>query len=283
MSWQLFTAIGVLLYSVNGLLHRVLMKDQHSDPYAQTIMFAGLVGIFGWFILCFRDISLPPLTPNNIILLTTISILSAIGGVFAFKGFKYIEASEHTILLTSSKLWSLLGAVLILGETLTFKKLLGGLIIISGVLIAEWRKHKFVFNTGALYVLIAAASYALGEILSFFVLRDFDSTSFLVLNCLIMVVLMLIAKPKIIPKFAFYSKPKNLINILIVSFNDTFATLAVFFAYQLGRNALQIGPLMATQTIVTVILAHIFLRERDNLLQKFIGASLAVIGAIIVL
>jgi len=31
-------------------------------------------------------------------------------------------------------------------------------------MIAEWRKSKFVINIGAIYVLIAAASYSAGEI-----------------------------------------------------------------------------------------------------------------------
>jgi len=82
-------------------------------------------------------------------------------------------------------------------------------------------------------------------------------------------------------KLSFYAKPKNLSNIVIVSINDTLASLFLFNAYQLGRNALQIGPLMATQTIVTVVLALIFLKETDNIYQKITGALIAVLGTIL--
>ena len=54
-------------------------------------------------------------------------------------------------------------------------------------------------------------------------------------------------------------------------------------AYQIGRNALQISPLASTQTIVTVLLALIILREKGNMFQKMFGAAIAVIGTILLL
>ena len=119
-------------------------------------------------------------------------------------------------------------------------------------MIAEWRKSKFVINIGAIYILIAAASYSAGEILSFFTLRSFDSASFLVYCSFLSAIIILVLNPTLFNKLSFYAKPKNLSNIVIVSINDTLASLFLFNAYQLGRNALKIGPLMATQTIVTV-------------------------------
>ncbi len=283
MSWQILAGLSVLLFSINGLLHRVLMKDAKSDPFAQAVAFSGMVGIFGLIIITIRGGFTSTLTATNLPMFVLIAVVTTIGSIFAFKGFKFIEASEHTILLTSSKFGSTIGAVVILGEALTANKLIGGILVIAGVLAAEWRRHQFVFNKGAVYVLISALSYAVGEILSFYVLRDFDGTCFLVYSCILIATIILIIKPSTIYKLSFYARPKNLTNILIVSFNDALASLLVFSAYQLGRNALQIGPLMATQTIITVILAYIFLREYDRLPQKLLGAALAVAGAMIVI
>ena len=283
MSWQILVGLGILLYSVNGLLHRVLMKDDNSDPNAQAFMFTSLVGLCGIVIMLFQGGLKSYISLSQLPYFVLISVLVTVGSIYSFKGFKYIEASEHTILLTSSKLWSLIGAVLLLGESLTLRKLLAGILIVTGVMVAEWRKQKFVINAGAWYVLLAAASYAAGEILSFYVLRDFDSTSFLVYCSFLSAVIILILDSSILRKLAFYAKPKNLGNIVTVSINDALATLFVFNAYQVGRNALQIGPLMATQTIVTVILALIFLRETDNMVQKVIGSLIAVAGTILMI
>ncbi|MFZ2200118.1 MAG: EamA family transporter [Microgenomates group bacterium] len=283
MSWQLLVGLSILLFSVNGLFHRVLMKDSKSDPSAQAFMFTTIVGLLGVIIAQFQGglKGYPSLLQLPYLLL--IAVLVTIGSVYAFKGFKYIEASEHTILLTSSKLWSLIGAVLFLGEEMTLRKLIAGLLILVGVMIAQWRKQKFVINAGAWYVLLSAASYGAGEILSFYVLRDFDSTTFLVYGSFLSAIIIWIMNPTIFSKLSFYANPKNLGNIITVSINDTLASLFLFNAYQVGRNAVQIGPLMATQTIVTVVLALIFLRETDSMTQKIIGSIVAVAGTILMI
>lgn len=36
MSWQLLAGLGVVIYSINGLLHRSIMKDDDSDAHAQA-------------------------------------------------------------------------------------------------------------------------------------------------------------------------------------------------------------------------------------------------------
>ena len=272
-----------MLFSVNGLFHRVLMKDSESDPNAQAFMFTTIVGLSGIVIVLFQGGLKSYISLSQLPYFLLIAGFITIGSIYAFKGFKYIEASEHAILLTSSKLWSLMGAVLFLGESPTLRKVVAGVLIVTGVMVAQWRKHKFVINTGALYVLLAAASYGVGEILSFYVLRDFDSTAFLVYCSFLSAIIISVMNPTVFRKLSFYTKPKNLGNIVTVSINDALASLFLFNAYQIGRNALQIGPLMATQTVVSVVLAFIFLRETDNMVQKIAGSVIAVIGTILII
>ena len=283
MSWQILVGLSVLLYSINGLLHRVLMRNDKSDPKTQAFIFTCLVGFFGVLIAQYQGGIRSGLTAQQMPSFLAIAVLITLGSVYAFKGFKYIEASEHTILLTTAKLWSFFGAVFLLGETLTTWKILAAMLIIMGVVIAEWRKQRFQLNIGAVYVLIAAICYASGEVLSFLTLQNFDSTAFLIYGSFLSAVIIAITSPGIFSNLSFYKQHNNLANIMIVSINDTLATLFLFNAYQIGRNALQIGPIMGTQTIVTVILAYIFLRENDHMLQKIVGALLAMGGTILLL
>jgi len=283
MSWQLLIGLSVLLYSVNGLLHRVMMKDEASDPYTQTIAFTGLVGFFAFIIAIFRGGLQTSFSTNQFFLFLPMVILGTFGNIFAFKGVKLIEASEHTILITSSKLWFIAGTLLILREPFSLKKIIGAIIVLIGVVVAQWRKGKFVFNIGAVYVLFSALFFASSDILSFLILRNFDATSLVVYFCILSTIALIIIRPGTMQKLSFYKKPRRAANILIVSANDTLASLFVFIAYQVGRNGLQIGPLGATQTIVTVILALIFLGETDNTFQKISGAATVVIGTILLL
>jgi uncharacterized membrane protein len=82
---------------------------------------------------------------------------------------------------------------------------------------------------------------------------------------------------------AFYFETKHALNISLVSVNDILATILLYFAYQIGRNASQIAPIMATQTIISVLLAIILLKEKNNMLNKIIGATIVVAGVMLVL
>lgn len=281
MSWQFLVAISVLLFSINGLLHRVLMKDDTSDAYTQTVLFSALTGLFAFIIVVFRGGLQPFFSFDQLILFIPMVILGASATIFTFKGMKLIEASEHTILLTSSRLWFITGAIVFLGESLTLLKFLGAIAILSGVTVSQWKKGKFVLNSGAIYVLLAAFGYAVADIISFFILRNFDALSYIVYSSIFIVSVLLLIRPNTIQKLSFYFQPRRAANITIVSFNDTIASLCAFLAYQVGRNALQIGPLMATQTIVTVLLALIILKERENMPQKIAGALIVVFGTML--
>lgn len=283
MSWQLLVALSVLLYSINGLLHRTILKDENSDAYAQAIAFTGLVGLFSLIILLFRSGIQSFPSWNQLPLFLLIAFLVAIAMISVFRGLKTIGASEYAILLTSSRIWLILGAILFLKESFTFTKLLGAAAILSGVVLAEWKGENFVINRGAIFILLAAFLFAVGEILSFYIIRNFDVLSFMVYVSLLVTISLIILKPKKIKKFSFYFKPKHALNIITTSFNDSLANIFGLTAYQIGRNALQIGPLAATQTLVTVLLAMVILKERDFVIQKIVGSLAAVIGTMLLL
>jgi drug/metabolite transporter (DMT)-like permease len=283
MSWQLLVGLGVLLYSINGLLHRTIMKYDKSDAYAQAFVFTGLASLFFFIAMLFRGgfVSSPSLCQLLLFVLT--AFLSSIGIGFYFMGFKSIGASEHTIILTSSRLWLMLGAILLLQESLTIAKLTGTVAILFGVVLAEWRGRTFVFNKGAVYVLLAAFFLASSETVSFYIVRNFDVLSYMFYSSVLVTSMLLIFRPKVVKKLPFYLKPRRALNICTTSINAALANVLGFTAYQVGRNALQISPIMATQTILTVLLAIIILKERDHMVQKILGSLAAVIGTILLL
>ena len=283
MSWQILIGISVLLFSVNSLFHRVLMKDEKSDPYAQTVAFYGLGAVCAFIIAILRGGFHYQISPNQLPLFFLLVIFATSAPVLIFKALKLIESSESTIVLSSQKLWIVLGAFIFLHEAFSTQKLLGTIIILIGIAIAQWRNQKFVINKGIVFVLLSALSYAIGDIISFYILRDFDAASFTVYLCIIPVITLLILRPKTIRNLVFYSRPKYALSITAVSINDTVATLAMYVAYQVGRNASQIAPITATQTIISVLLAILILKERNYMPQKILGAFIVVGGVMLVL
>ena len=104
-------------------------------------------------------------------------------------------------------------------------------------------KNKFVINHGVIYLLSAALCYAIADVVSFTILKNFEAVSFNVYLGIFTVIPLLLIRPKTLKKLSFYLKPKYAISIMVVTVEDTTATILIYFAYQMARNASQISQL----------------------------------------
>lgn len=282
MTWQAFLTLSILLFSLNGLLHRTLMKDEKSDPRAQTIVFGTLVGIFALIIALFRGFHFPqfPLLAPNFLLMIVILTLAPI---LTFRAYQLSEAAEVGIVMSSQRLWTVMAAFVFLGETATPFKIIGTILILTGVSVVSWKNHRIKITNGILFALLAAFLYGISYVNAFYILQHLDAPSFEVYASLLPALVLLISQPHIISKMNFYLVPKNGTKVLLAAIFDTFATLSLYFAYQIGRNASQIAPLSATSLIFTVIFAALILKEKENLINKLTGSVIVVLGSILIL
>jgi drug/metabolite transporter (DMT)-like permease len=283
MSWLVLTLLGILVFSPKSLLYRVLMKDDKSDPYAQSVVFFGLGGTFALFFSLFHGGFQYRITSSQLLLFLPLTVCATVGPVLLFKAYQRIDASEIAILQSSQKLWAVLGAFLLLQEPFSVSKTLGTLVIVVGIAITLWRGTKFQVNEGVALVLAATLFYAGMDLVSYYIVRDFDAISFIVYVCYLPVVTLLLLKPQAVKKISYYFKPKYALGVSVLALCDTVGTLCFFFAYQVGRNAAQIVPLAGLITINSVLLGIIFLGEYTNIPNKVIGALVTVVGAVLVL
>lgn len=280
MSWQILVAVSVLTGAVSVLLQRLLLKDKRIDSVAFSIVFQLLNGVLILVYAFIRGFSVPDLRPLilNLILMTA---FYGVGNILIFKALKIVEASEFTIVFASRSLWTILAAVALLGEAFSTRQLLGTLIILLSVAVVSWQK-SFKLNRGLLLSIFAALCFGLAFANDAFIIRSFDVPSYLGLAFI---------APALAVWAIFPSSTKKMGVMLTKEFLPKFSILAVFYsisaitiflAYQVGRNAAQIAPLNQASTIVTVILAVIFLRERAQLARKIAGAFLSFIGVVLV-
>jgi drug/metabolite transporter (DMT)-like permease len=278
MSWQLLTLIAVLVFSSSTVLHRILMKDRAFDPYTQTIVMYGLAGIGSLMLSLYLGRFHYQVTTNQFLLFIPLACFISGGSVLLFKGLQTLGASESSILKSVQNLWVVIGAFILLGEPFSMMKVAGTIVIMLGICIALWKRNQLTFGRGSLLVIISTLLYSSSDLLSLYFVRDFDPLSLLVYISFLPVIVLLILKPKTVKKIPFYFKPRRALVIVVLSLIDIVGTLSVDMAYQVGRNAAQIGPLMGTITIVSVLIAIIFLKERDNMRNKLIGALIVVVG-----
>jgi drug/metabolite transporter (DMT)-like permease len=258
------------------------MKDDKSDPIAQTIIFLGIGGIIALVIAIIRgklDLAFPLSLSFNFVILALVRV----GYVLKYRGYQLLNASEVVIFASTSKLWNVIGASLFLHETVTLSKVLGTLIILIGVAVTMYVEKKFKFNKGVLVVLLGAVVFGLTDINGFYILQTFDASSFQVYAYLLPVFILLLFKPRSIKKLSYYFTVDRGMKVILLSIFDTLGMLALYFAYQAGGKASVIGPLSASKLIITVLLAMILLKERNNIANKLVGAVITVVGVILLL
>jgi drug/metabolite transporter (DMT)-like permease len=283
MSWWALALIGILVFSPKGVLYRVLMKDAESDPYAQSVVFFGLGGTLALLFSLFHRGFQVQVTPRQLLLFVPLTVCATVGPVLLFKAYQRIDASEIAILQSSQKLWGVLGAFLFLQEPFSAKRTLGTLVVVVGIAITLWKGQRFQVNEGVALVLVATLFYAGMDLVSYYIVRDFDALSLIVYVCYLPVVTLLVLRPRTVRKIPYYFKLKYALGVSALALCDTVGTLCFFFAYQVGRNAAQIVPLAGLITVNSVWLGILFLRERANIPNKVIGALVTVVGALLVL
>ena len=122
MSWQILVLLSVVLISFGGILQKVVMKDQRSDPWAYSITFQFLVGVFvATYGFAFSDMTLPtnirPLIPNLVLMV----LLWSANNILLFSALKRIEASIFTVIFSTRSLFTTLASSLFLSEFLSCK------------------------------------------------------------------------------------------------------------------------------------------------------------------
>lgn len=99
MSWQLLAGLSVSFFSLNGIFNRVIMRDVNSDPFAQTIVFSGLVGVFAFIIALFRGGFHYQISLDQVPFFVLIALFLPAASTLNYKSVQSLEASEASILL----------------------------------------------------------------------------------------------------------------------------------------------------------------------------------------
>ena len=247
---------------------------------AFSIVFQLVTGLLILTYALIRGFSIPNLTPilPNLIFMT---VLYGAGNVFIFKALKAVEASEFTIVFATRTIWTIMAAVLFLGENFSRLQFLGTIFILAGVALVSWQKG-LKLNKGTLFSLAAATSFGLAFANDALIIRNFDVPSYLAIVFIVPALIIWAIFPKSIAKMQPMFNRNFLKKLGILGILYAISAITIFLAYQVGRNAAQIAPLNQTSMILTVILAIIFLKERSQLVRKLLGGLLSFLGIVLV-
>lgn len=210
------------------------------------------------------------------------AVLYAAAQIFIFLASKTIEASELIILSSTRVLWTIAAALLFLGETFNLSKTMGTALILFSVIFVSYRKKRIKFCRGHWYAILAGFCLGIGFVNDSYILRQADAISYGAIVFILPLVLTLVVYSSYLPKLKKEVTPKLLVKNLFLGIFYSVGLIASFLAYQSGGTASQIVPIGQSVVIVTVILAALFIGERDNLLKKFVAAILVSAGVLLI-
>jgi len=280
MSWLTLSIISVVTLAAANLLQRILMKDEASNAVAYSLVFqltcALLVGLFALT----QGFVLPPIQKLSLNFTLT-TILYAAGSLLLFRALQTTEASKTTVLKSSSTLWTIVVALIFLGESLDILKIAGIGLILGSIVLVSLKKDIFSFNRGDLYILGTALCYGIAFANDAFILRQSDALSYTAIAFFLPGLLILAIKPRTVKDMGAFLKPWVQLRMLALTTLYSTSAITVYLAYQRGGTASQLASISQSVVILTVLLAAIFLGEREHLGRKFIAAALTTLGVLL--
>ncbi len=277
MNWFFLTLLSVLFASLASILQRVLMKDERSDPYSYAIAFHFLLGFLnlGFALVSGSQFSL---LSGNFFLLLLASALWGGCSIFLFKALQLIEASEKTILSSLNVVFTIIASVIFLHETFNGQKVFGTVIILASILLVVTLKNGFKFNRGVVYVLITAVFAGLAIVADSANVQHYNVITYNTFQNFLTGFIILAFAPKSLQQWRCFVEPSFLTKMLPLGIFSTAQGILYLTALTYGGNTAQVGTIRQASTIVTVLLAVIFLRERNNLWRKLLAAVLVTFG-----
>lgn len=283
MSWQILISLSVILYSFSVLLQKVLLKDDKSDPISFSIFFQiGVSVVIAILVLMIKGgIAIPDLSYIWVSVLL-MGILYGLANVSVFKSLKLTDASQFGVLFQSKNLFAIVGTSLIFNEMLTAKQWIGALLIIVGVVIVSLNKTKFKLDKGSVLALLAGLLFGAANINDRFLVSYFDPYSYVVVGFLFPAILIAVIYPKKLSGIKMFINKKYLLKMILLCLTYGLSATAFFAALSTTDNASQLFSINSFSVITVVLFSIIFLKEKDFMPRKILGAILSLIGLLLV-
>lgn len=283
MTWPVLLVISIICMSTVALLQRQLLKDARHSAATLTIITQFLAGVVVLVFALGRgfELDLGQIPLFNLLLSV---VVYSIGSQLRFMALSRVSAAHFIIVFTSRALWTVLIATLFLGDGLSIQGLIGALLIAGAILVAYYDGKQLTLNRGLVLSLAAAMAIGVGFGNDSYVYRgDVDVpsySSFLFIATSVLIALVQPSSVREIPRVMKDVVVRTRILLLV----GVYATgpVAFFSAVQVGGNVSVLAALNQLQTIVVVIAGFYLLHERERLKQKYLGALLSLVGAVLI-
>ncbi len=281
MSWYFWVLFSVITTAIANLLQRILMREKESDPLASAILFQFVTGIITGIFAFWKGFVPFPIGQYFWNFLLS-SFLWGFGTFFLFRALQTLGASEVAILSSLGAVVTIVSSIFFLGESFNVQKTIGTILIVSAIFLVNMKKGGFVFGKGTWYAVITAMFYGLAVTNDAYILKTYDAVSYTALISFFPGILLLALKPRAIYAFKQLKNLRFFKNMLLLSLFYSAQAIAYYVALEVGVAASQLAIIYKSNIILTVILATIFLREKERIIGKLFAAFLVTAGVLMI-
>lgn len=273
----LFAIVAAVLNAGYAVVSRAAMKKE-KDTVAWAVLyqlFAGILFIIP-AILFFRM----PNFATPFYWMLGASIIWGIYMVLSWASYRAISVSVRQTLNSTKNIFVILFAFLLLQEAITLNKIIGSIIIICGVAVVSfggWSSNK----KGTFLTLGSASSQALARTMDKFAISFFSTPVYAALQYFLPASWVSLTQKNLIKR----SKKvlKAVFGWLILA--AIIGGMAAFFQFESYRR-LDVGTavlIMELSTVLATIGGIVFLKERERIFQKLLGAAIVTLGVILII
>lgn len=285
--WQLFLIVYFVFGASSFLLRRVL-----AQKFGEHIRVIN--AIFYFFFLLPTGIILSFFFPHdlnvglvNLIFLFGGSIIWPISNLLALRANRQVDVGIYAIIISLSPLFTLAVAIPFLYENLGAGQYFGiGLLMLSGAIAAasQLHKHNRASFSGIIVCILGAAAIGLGTAYERFMLNRIDFGAYLIYGWgsqVFWAILFAGKRLKILQElFNKNSKTRQ----LFLSFGGTSVLRSVGFimALNFSGSASIMSAATNFMSVLVIIAAYFFLKEREHMIYKWLAAGVGIIGLLLI-
>ncbi len=280
MSWVVLVASSIVLKAGGGIFRRRLLgRSNSADPYVSAAFFNLFAG--GLLVIVALVFGFKPFSIADVWVWILINIGAAVlADVLQFNAIKHIDAGNFAIIESTRIIWTIAGATLFLGEGLSLIQLTAAMIILgASILVLLPQRSKTAYSAlGFMLAGIFAAVYGLATIVDRILFSVVDVISYLSIALLVQGLILVLLYWKRMKKTKELFRKDNFVPFAgdVLFFVPSIVLLLE--AIKRTDNLSLLSALLPLSIVLSVVLAAIFLRERDYLGHKVCGAFLAACG-----
>jgi drug/metabolite transporter (DMT)-like permease len=289
LPWIVFAFTAMLCTVTYSLVSKSILnreEEHHPIAYASTLFLAVAVYVVFFYFTTSFNVSdfLALLQPQAFLLIVANVILYTLAPSLYFRALKNLPLSETTILYSLVGIYALFLGSIFGTESFHISRFIGGALVVLSIIIISLKKGQLKIDKNFFLMVAATLVYAFAALTDNQIIDHhyFSTLFFQLINFAVPAVLIILFNPG---SFKHLKKLYTKKTYPLILLNGGFffvSYFSIFTAYSRGGEASQINIILATETIVMVVLAALLLKERERLPLKLIAALLTAVGVYLI-